>query len=387
MFKALAISFFPLINGLTPFFIPGEGNDDLYVYAIILLFVSIIVGKIRVLHTKYVFFILSFLGLYSIILINTVFSGSYFQHYFLLNKVLFIFSLVVLISQVENRHFHAVLIYFIAIGVLISTLIIVGSNLSGIGDYRVLYGVNAKNYLFPALYVSIGMAVSFIFFIKKNSWVYFICFLICFFGSVNALSRTAFFAGLFIISMLSFRYLPVKKLSTKFTLSISFLTMLSLSAYYAMSEKMLERMSEGKAGDRINRWDYWGSQIVSEFPTGGGLGVWYPQHPHNMFIQYTSEGGVLVIIFLVILFIVPFFTSLSNVTLGKDKSSNRENYTKEAFSAIYFIVFMEYMKSQEIHSGILFWMTLAILVKISFRPPYRNSNLNMRPSKYNVVKK
>jgi hypothetical protein len=79
MLKALAISLFPLINGLTPFFIPGEGNDDLYAYAIILLFISIIIGKLRVLHTKYIFFILSFLGLYSIIIINTVFSVNSFD--------------------------------------------------------------------------------------------------------------------------------------------------------------------------------------------------------------------------------------------------------------------------------------------------------------------
>ena len=91
MLKALAISLFPLINGLTPFFIAGEGNDNLYLYANIFLFISIIIGKIRVLHTKYIFFILSFLGLYLIILINTVFSNIEFQHYFLLNKVLFVF--------------------------------------------------------------------------------------------------------------------------------------------------------------------------------------------------------------------------------------------------------------------------------------------------------
>jgi hypothetical protein len=373
MLKALAISLFPIINGLTPFFIAGEGNDNLYVYAIILLFISIVMGKIRVLHAKYILFILSFLGLYSIILVNTVFSSTVFEHYFLVNKILFIFSLIVLISQVENKHFHTMLLYLIANGVLISLLILIGSSLSGIGDYRLLYGVNAKNYLFPALYVSIGMAVSFIFFIKKNSWIYFICFLICFFGSVNALSRTAFFAGLFIITMLSFRYLPVKKISTKFSLILGILPFLSLSAYYAMSEKMLERMSEGKSGDRLNRWDYWVSQIVSEFPTGGGLGVWYPKHPHNMFIQYTSEGGILVIIFLAVLFIAPFFTSLSNMTLGKDSFSNRESYTREAFSAIYFIVFMEYMKSQEIHSGILFWITLAIFIKISFKSTHQKN--------------
>ena len=75
MLKALSVSLFPLINGLTPFFIDGEGNDYLYLYAITLLFISIIFGKIRVLRTKYILFILSFLGLYLIILINTVFSG------------------------------------------------------------------------------------------------------------------------------------------------------------------------------------------------------------------------------------------------------------------------------------------------------------------------
>jgi O-antigen ligase len=377
MLKALAISLFPFINGLTPFFIPGEGNDDLYVYAIILLFISVIIGKIRVLHTKYIFFILSFLGLYSIILVNTVFSGTSFQHYFLLNKVLFIFSLIVLISQVENKHFHTVLLYFIALGVLISILILIGSNLSVNGDYRVIYGVNAKNYLFPALYVSIGMALSFIFFIKKKSWVYLIWFLICFLGSVNALSRTAFFAGFLVIIMLSFRYLPIKNIITKFFILLGILPILSLSAFYAMSEKMLSRILEGDSGDRLNRWDYWGSKIVSEFPTGGGLGIWYPKHPHNLLIQYTSEGGILVIIFLVILFIAPFFTSLYYMTLGKDKSSDRENYTKEAFSAIYFILFMEYMKSQEIHSGILFWITLAILIKISFKSIHQRNRLNI----------
>ena len=89
--------------------------------------------------------------------------------------------MILLISQVENRHFHTVLLYFIAIGVLISILILIGSNLSPVGDYRAIYGVNAKNYLFPALYVSIGMAVSFIFFIKKNSLLYLICFFNMFF--------------------------------------------------------------------------------------------------------------------------------------------------------------------------------------------------------------
>jgi O-antigen ligase len=370
MLKALAISLFPLINGLTPFFIAGEGNDNLYIYANILLFISIIIGKIRVLHTKYIFFILSFLGLYIIILINTVFNNIEFQHYFLLNKVLFVFSLIVLISQVENRHFHTVLLYFIAIGVLISILILIGSYFSFVGDYRQFYGVNAKNYLFPALYVSIGMAVSFIFFIKKNSLIYLICFIVCFFGSINALSRTSFFAGIMIIILMSFKYLPVKKISTKVTLLLGILTMLFLSVYYAMSEKMIERIYEGKSGDRLNRWDYWGSRIVSEFPAGGGLGIWYPKHPHNMFIQYISEGGILVIMFLFILFISPFFTSLFNMTFRNNKMFDRENYTKDAYSAIYFILFMEYMKSQEIHSGILFWIILAIFIKISSKPTH-----------------
>jgi hypothetical protein len=366
MLKALSISLFPLINGLTPFFIAGEGNDHIYVYAIILLLISIIVGKIRVLHAKYIFFILSFLGLYVIILINTIFNDIEFQNYFLLYKVLFIFSLIVLISQVENRHFHTVLLFFIAIGVLISILILIGSNYSLVGDYRGFYGATARNYLFPALYVSIGMVVSFIFFIKKNSLIYFISFFICFFGSVNALSRTSFFAGMLIIIMISFKHLPVKKIRIKFSLLLGILTTLFLSAYYAMSEKMIERILEGKSGDRLNRWDYWGSQIISEFPVGGGLGIWYPEHPHNMFIQYASEGGILVVFLLYILFISPFIASLFNMTLGKDKIFDRENSTKEAYSAIYFILFMEYMKSQEVHSGILFWIILAIFTKISF---------------------
>jgi hypothetical protein len=177
--------------------------------------------------------------------------------------------------------------------------------------------------------------------------------------------------------MLSFRYLPVKNIITKFSILLGISTMLFLTAFYGMSEKMLSRILEGDAGDRLNRWDYWGSKIVSEFPTGGGLGIWYPKHPHNMFIQYASEGGILVIIFLVILFLVPFFTSLFNMTLGKDKSSDRENYTKEAFSAIYFILFIEYMKSQEIHSGILFWIILAILIKISFKLIHQRNRLNV----------
>lgn len=365
MLKALAISLFPLINGLTPFFIPEEGNDRLYLYAHILLFTSIILGKIRVLDNRYIIFILSFLGLYGIILINTVFGSAQFQHYFLVNKVLFIFSLIVLISQIENRHFSTVLLYFIAIGVVISMLILIGSYFSPVGDYRFIYGVNAKNYLFPALYVSIGMVVSFIFFIKNYSMKYLICFLICFLGSINALSRTAFFAGILMIILISFKHFPVKKLSMKLLLIFGTLTTLALFASYTMSEKMIQRILELKFGDRMNRWDYWVSRIFSEFPTGGGLGVWYPKHPHNMFIQYISEGGVLVIIFLFTLFIFPLLNAVRNMTYQQGQNLENKNYLKDAYSAMYFILFMEYMKSQEVHSGILFWIILAIFVKIS----------------------
>ena len=69
-----------------------------------------------------------------------------------------------------------------------------------------------------------------------------------------------------------------------------------------------------------------------------------------MFIQYTSEGGILVIIFLFILFISPFFTSLFNMTFGNDKCLIGKLYKGCLLGNLFYFVYGIYEKS-----GDTFW--------------------------------
>ena len=94
-----------------------------------------------------------------------------------------------------------------------------------------------------------------------------------------------------------------------------------------------------------------------------------------MFIQYTSEGGILVIMFLFILFISPFFTSLFNMTFGNDKMFDRENYTRCLLGNLFYFVYGIYEKS-----GDTFWnfilIILAIFIKISYKSTHQKNKLH-----------
>ena len=357
---AVALLGLPLGNVLGSFFEGFFNSDYLYVASLFMALIFLLKRGFRSLGSISAIFFLLFFFSHIIVIANTSDFDS--VRLGLLGKIIFVFILLLVTLQMNSREHQYFLNGFTLLCVVVSFAILVGGWFSD-GDYRLLFPLASKNYLFPSIYVACGLVLTALRLFEKQSFLNFFNLGVCFLGSLNSLGRTSLvvsFLLVFIVLLLASRYVRV---STVLSLLLV-LPFAGLLASRFISGKLIERLLENDPGVRVERWGYWLSQGVESLPVGGGLGVWYPSHPHNLFVQQFAEAGLAGLLPWVILWVIPCaFCALEFANLRERKSE--EIFIRLGFPVIFVIFFLEYMKSHEIHSGIVIWSITSMLISHS----------------------
>ena len=339
-----------------------ELNNELYKLFLILLVFSCFVKR-KFSYRFYRLYIFHFVLLYGIIFLHDIEyitkSGLFFPY--------ISFNLVVIfcIGQLNEKHsmqfFNLLVILGFVLGLFISFGVAISSNI----DFRKLYveshGSLSKNYLFVSLYLCLASNICFQRFVYLRSIPSFILFLVLFLFLLLSHGRTSFFSILFIVFLTLF--FQRKKLF--FYSILFFVPFITVILYSPL--KISDKVSSMYFGVRSDRWFDWLLYSISNFPTGGGIGVWYPHHPHNLFIQIFSEGGILCFVISIFMFLIPFFICIYFIS---KKTTVLLKYTCTS----YIIVFFEFMKSHDIHRSFVFWIFLSLFI-ISL---YHHFNIKQR---------
>lgn len=311
------------------------------------------------------------------------------QHLFNLSTVMALGMIFCFYIDPKSAKFFLIILFLLSI---ITGIYIVRGAVLYSSNFRMGYD-DIKSYLFIAMYANLGVVISLalLLFYKANRKILGVIFMLCLASVVFSLSRGALIT-LIIIPFLFFliwtKRLGLSFLSRKTITFIGISVLLIIAATWLLPEYTTSRLLRlffneygtvevNLMDTRKNLWIEYFSDIVESPFLGYGAGYWYPNYPHNIFIQLWLDGGVFAAIAGLLFFTLPIIVMVYRLIF----SERDDIWLPSAVLGAYLVFFIDYMKSHEIYTGITLFILAGLCMGLC------NSYFSVKTRRRNLTKK